>query len=301
MLVTGPYMHDGSQADAVGRHGPLQQGRRAEPVPRRRHRSGSALTESEIDDLVAFLAALTSDRYQAIGKKELARQRALSRTKRPERDIAAAIGARRKGRVSTGPFGDPMPPQTLKRPCARSEDARWRRRHKSIETKYLRGARRALRALEALDRRSFLKVAAASAGAALAKGLLPPHSFQLVNVAYAAPAAAGLVAFAYISDTHLYDKKLNERFVRAALKAVDDVNALDPQPDFVLFGGDLAQLGKPEELELGAQILKNVKAPVKMMVGEHDWFLDMGERVAGALRRADLLVRPQGRALRRAR
>ena len=85
-------------------------------------------------------------------------------------------------------------------------------------------------------------------------------------------------SFAYISDTHLYEKKLNERFVRAILKAVEDVNALDPQPDFVLFGGDLAQLGKPAELALGAQILKEVKAPVKMMVGEHDWFLDMGEK-----------------------
>jgi 3',5'-cyclic AMP phosphodiesterase CpdA len=136
----------------------------------------------------------------------------------------------------------------------------------------------AIRALKGLDRRTFLKVAAASAGAVLAKGLMPPHSFQLVNVAYADPAAQPGWSFAYISDTHLYEKKLNERFVRAALKAVEDVNALSPQPDFVLFGGDLAQLGKPEELALGAQILKEVKAPLKMMVGEHDWFLDMGER-----------------------
>jgi 3',5'-cyclic AMP phosphodiesterase CpdA len=66
--------------------------------------------------------------------------------------------------------------------------------------------------------------------------------------------------------------------VRAILKAVDDVNALDPQPDFVLFGGDLAQLGQVKELSLGRDILKTVKAPVKMMVGEHDWFLDMGEK-----------------------
>jgi 3',5'-cyclic AMP phosphodiesterase CpdA len=61
------------------------------------------------------------------------------------------------------------------------------------------------------------------------------------------------------------------------LKAVDDVNALDPQPDFVIFGGDLAQTGHPAELDQGAQILKTLKAPVKMQVGEHDWFLDMGE------------------------
>ncbi|HXN41322.1 MAG TPA: metallophosphoesterase, partial [Myxococcaceae bacterium] len=84
--------------------------------------------------------------------------------------------------------------------------------------------------------------------------------------------------FAYISDTHLYERSLNQRFVRGAVKAVEDVNALDPQPDFVLFGGDLAQTGRREELDLGRQILAEVKAPVKMMVGEHDWFLDMGER-----------------------
>jgi 3',5'-cyclic AMP phosphodiesterase CpdA len=53
---------------------------------------------------------------------------------------------------------------------------------------------------------------------------------------------------------------------------------MDPAPDFVLFGGDLAQLGQPEELELGAQILKNLKAPMRVMVGEHDWYLDMGAK-----------------------
>jgi 3',5'-cyclic AMP phosphodiesterase CpdA len=83
--------------------------------------------------------------------------------------------------------------------------------------------------------------------------------------------------FAYISDTHLFNKGMTHRFVKAVLKAVDDVNALDPQPDFVLFGGDLAQLGQREELQLGKQILSGVKAPLRMMVGEHDWFFDMGD------------------------
>jgi len=156
-------------------------------------------------------------------------------------------------------------------------------RHESVETKYLEARESLLKTLPALDRRSFLRLASISAGAALAKRLLPPHSFQLVNVASAAPSQASEpgkppFTFAYVSDTHLYEKKLNERFVRAALKAVEDVNALDPQPDFVLFGGDLAQLGAPAELALGAQILKELKAPVKMMVGEHDWFLDLGEK-----------------------
>jgi 3',5'-cyclic-AMP phosphodiesterase len=155
---------------------------------------------------------------------------------------------------------------------------------KSIETKYMEERDELFRKLENVSRRDFVRLAAISAGAAAAKGLLPPQSFQLVNVAHADEGkgaghagAAAAFSFAYISDTHLYTRKLNDRFVRAILKAVDDVNALSPQPDFVLFGGDLAQLGARDELELGAQILKSVKAPVKMMVGEHDWFLDMGD------------------------
>jgi len=151
--------------------------------------------------------------------------------------------------------------------------------HKSIETKHVeeRAAFFAdLARLGALSRRGFLTVAGASAGIAAAKGLITPHSFQLVEVAEAAETPG--FNFAYISDTHLYTAKVNDRFIRSILKAVDDVNALDPQPDFVLFGGDLAQLGQKEELALGAEILKNVKAPLKMMVGEHDWFLDMGEQ-----------------------
>src|SRR5258708_23237054 len=135
-------------------------------------------------------------------------------------------------------------------------------------------------------RRSCLKVRAASAGHVMARSMMPTHTFQLDEVANAAPdktaEATGMVGkppftFAYISDTHLYPRTLNQRFVRGAVKAVEDVNALDPQPDFVLFGGDLAQLGRHEELELGRQILAELKAPVKMMVGEHDWFYDLGE------------------------
>jgi 3',5'-cyclic AMP phosphodiesterase CpdA len=165
-----------------------------------------------------------------------------------------------------------------------------------------------LTTLGRLDRRAFLRVSAGALGAAIAAGVgINPHSFTLVNVAQAqeptptntpAPApkaqapqtaalgavkdpkaaAAGGFKFAYISDSHLYKRELNDRFVRSLLRAVDDVNALDPQPDFVLYGGDLAQLGQREELDLGAQILKSLKAPVRMMVGEHDWYLDMGAR-----------------------
>jgi 3',5'-cyclic AMP phosphodiesterase CpdA len=154
-------------------------------------------------------------------------------------------------------------------------------RHKSIETKHYAERDSFFRQLARVDsqsRRGFLKIAGISAGIAAAKGLVTPHSFQLVSVAHAQGAAGTPgFTFAYISDTHMYVKSLNDRFVRSALKAVDDVNALDPQPDFVIFGGDLAQTGTAAELDQGAQILKGLKAPVRMQVGEHDWFLDLGE------------------------
>jgi 3',5'-cyclic-AMP phosphodiesterase len=152
---------------------------------------------------------------------------------------------------------------------------------KSIETRYMQEREELFHALRRLDRRSFVKVSGAALGAALAHGVINPHSFMPVSVAQAQPAAGGgkpPFTFAYISDSHLYERDLNDRFVRALMRAVDDVNRMDPQPDFVLYGGDLAQLGQAKELELGRQILKDLKAPVRMMVGEHDWFLDMGEK-----------------------
>jgi Icc protein len=150
--------------------------------------------------------------------------------------------------------------------------------HRSVETKYMEQRDALFQGLKSLDRRSFLKVSAAAFGSVAASGFVTPHSFQPVSIAHAADSKLSPFTFAYISDSHLYKRTLNDRFVNSLLRAVDDVNALDPQPDFVFYGGDLAQLGHPEELELGAQILKNLKAPVKMMVGEHDWYLDLGEK-----------------------
>ncbi len=150
---------------------------------------------------------------------------------------------------------------------------------KSIETEYMQSRELVFRSLRNLDRRGFLKASTAAFGAVAARGLLPPHSFQPVTVVPPAESADGEpFRFAYISDSHLYAKDVNDRFVRSLLRAVDDVNNMDPQPDFVFYGGDLAQLGQPEELMLGAEILKEVRAPVRLMVGEHDWYLDMGAK-----------------------
>jgi cytochrome c peroxidase len=92
VLVTGPYFHDGSQEtlwdvmDHYNKGDGLQNPYLDEDI------QPLALTEADIDDVVAFLASLTSADYKEQGTRELARQRALSRTKRPQRDTARAFG-----------------------------------------------------------------------------------------------------------------------------------------------------------------------------------------------------------------
>jgi cytochrome c peroxidase len=92
VLVTGPYFHDGSQEtlwdviDHYNKGDGLRNPYLDEDI------QPLALTEQEIDDLVAFLASLTSAQYSEFGAKELARQRELSLTTRPQRDTARAFG-----------------------------------------------------------------------------------------------------------------------------------------------------------------------------------------------------------------
>jgi Icc protein len=87
--------------------------------------------------------------------------------------------------------------------------------------------------------------------------------------------------FAWVSDTHLYPKAVNTRFVDKAVRAFKEVQAMNPPADFLLFGGDLAQLGDPVELDLGNDILKEVKIRKHFIPGEHDWYLDMGKKWEG--------------------
>ena len=92
VLVTGPYFHDGSQEtlwdviDHYNKGDGLQNPYLDEDI------QPLALTETDIDDLVAFMASLTSASYKEQGAAELSRQRALSRTTRPQRDTARAFG-----------------------------------------------------------------------------------------------------------------------------------------------------------------------------------------------------------------
>ncbi len=111
LLVTQPYFHDGSQVtlwDVVdhynkgGVQNPFLDGG---IVP-------LGLSEQQEDDLAAFLLTLTSQPYMAQAKAEYERQFKISRTTRPQRDTAAAMGLKgSKGPGFGGPFGDIGPGQ----------------------------------------------------------------------------------------------------------------------------------------------------------------------------------------------
>lgn len=117
LLVTQPYFHDGSQAtlwDVVdhynkgGVQNPFLDGG---IVP-------LGLTEPEIDELVAFLATLTSPEYAKAAQVEYQAQFRRSRTDRPQRDTAAAMGLTgRNGPGFAGPFGDIGPAQMPENPA----------------------------------------------------------------------------------------------------------------------------------------------------------------------------------------
>lgn len=111
---------------------------------------------------------------------------------------------------------------------------------------------------------------------ALAVGSLLPMS--VVELAFAD--AAKSFKFAYISDSHIQHIK-GTKFVRnwdrGLMRAVAEVNLLDPKPDFVIFGGDLAQLGTKEELDHGLELLSPITHKIHYVLGEHDFYLDLGK------------------------
>ena len=127
-----------------------------------------------------------------------------------------------------------------------------------------------------VSRREFLKTTM-KAGVVVASSeyMLNPSQSVVQQVAMKWGAEEFVVA--YISDSHLVAWGKEHRFARALTKAVEDVNAMKPQPDFILYGGDLAQLGLRDEFSLGKEIIAPLKPKLYMMVGEHDWYYDMGE------------------------
>lgn len=104
VLVTAPYFHDGSQQTLWDTMDHYNKGDGIKNPWLDEDIQPLALSEQEIDDVVAFLASLTSADYKEIGDKEYARQHALSRTNRSQRDTTRAFGPK-----PTQPKPPPLP------------------------------------------------------------------------------------------------------------------------------------------------------------------------------------------------
>lgn len=123
-----------------------------------------------------------------------------------------------------------------------------------------------------INRRDFLK----TSGAVLAACSLP---VSLVEVAIGKTSAENFT-FAYISDSHITHVNGNEfvrNWDRGLLRAVAEANLMTPRPDFTFYGGDIAQLGLREEIDHGLELLGGLRGDVHYIMGEHDYYLDLGE------------------------
>ncbi len=107
IAVTAPYMHDGSMETLWDVMDHYNKG----GVPNPNLDGGMqrlGLTEAQIDDMVAFMEALTSEPVAAFGKQEMTRQRGRKNV-RPERDTDVAMG--KKGHLGDlAPDPDPAKP-----------------------------------------------------------------------------------------------------------------------------------------------------------------------------------------------
>ena len=135
---------------------------------------------------------------------------------------------------------------------------------------------------DGVDRRGFLKCMAWAGTGALCVmqgGVLKSYSMSRMNEWNAAK-TAGELSFAQISDSHMgFNKPANPDVAGTLKAAVDKINALSIQPEFLLHTGDISHLAKPEEFDTVDQILKGAVAKdVFFVPGEHDVIGDDGQQ-----------------------
>jgi 3',5'-cyclic AMP phosphodiesterase CpdA len=129
--------------------------------------------------------------------------------------------------------------------------------------------------MQHIDRRNFLKIAGFG-GVVFASGLGCASRIG--------QSEADEFYFVQLSDTHWGFKGAPNPDAHVTLpKAVAAVNALDPQPDFIVFTGDLTHTtDDPAERRRRLAEFKKITAELKntnlrFMPGEHDASLDRGE------------------------
>ena len=132
---------------------------------------------------------------------------------------------------------------------------------------------------DGIDRRGFLKCMAWAGTGTLCvmqSSILKSYAFGSELSAN----AAGELAFAQISDSHMgFNKPANTDVVSTLKAAVDKINGLSVRPEFLLHTGDISHLAKPEEFDTVDQILKSsVAKDVFFVPGEHDVIGDDGKQ-----------------------
>ncbi|HEX6827422.1 MAG TPA: metallophosphoesterase [Burkholderiales bacterium] len=135
--------------------------------------------------------------------------------------------------------------------------------------------------IQMIDRRDFLKLLAAGGGAVFASGL---HGLARADGGRAASGAPYEdFYFVQLSDSHWgYRGPANPEAGNTLQQAVAAVNALEVQPDFVVFTGDLTHsTDDPDERRKRLAEFREIVAALKVqdvryMPGEHDAALDRG-------------------------
>jgi 3',5'-cyclic-AMP phosphodiesterase len=133
---------------------------------------------------------------------------------------------------------------------------------------------------DGIDRRGFLKCMAwAGTGLVwtISGGIPSSRAFakDIGNNAH----KRGDFSFVQISDSHMgFNKPANQDVIGTLTAAVNKINALPKQPEFLLHTGDISHLSRPEEFDNVDQILRsaNVKN-VFFVPGEHDVLEDDGK------------------------
>jgi 3',5'-cyclic AMP phosphodiesterase CpdA len=131
---------------------------------------------------------------------------------------------------------------------------------------------------DGIDRRGFLECMQ-WAGAGLIwsfAGGVP--SSRLLAAGMKKPRAEDFT-FVQISDTHIgFNKPVNPDVKGTLQKALESIDRLDRQPDFLIHTGDLTHLAKAEEFDDLTQVLKGSRQKeVRFVPGEHDFTGDDGK------------------------
>jgi 3',5'-cyclic AMP phosphodiesterase CpdA len=94
-----------------------------------------------------------------------------------------------------------------------------------------------------------------------------------------APATQSGFTFAQISDSHIgFNKPANTDVIATLQGAVDKINALPMQPDFLIHTGDLTHQSKPKEFDDMDGVLQGAKVKdIFYVPGEHDTSIDDGQ------------------------